>query len=56
MLSVDGKKIKVRDPQAWNVVRMEERFDPSLPWAQAVPVRYPTRTIDGVKVSLSCHR
>jgi hypothetical protein len=49
MLSINGKKVEVRNPQAWNVVLMEERFDLSLPWAQAVPVRYTTRAIHGVK-------
>jgi hypothetical protein len=50
MLSINGKKVEVRNPQAWNVVLMEERFDLSLPWAQAVPVRYTTRAIHGVKI------
>jgi len=27
MLPVDGAKNEVPDPQAWNVVLMEERFD-----------------------------
>ena len=27
MLNVDGEKIEVPDPNAWNVVLMEERFD-----------------------------
>jgi hypothetical protein len=30
MLNVDGEKIEVPDPNAWNVVLMEERFDLSL--------------------------
>ena len=50
MLSVDGEKIEVPDPNAWNVVLMEERFDLSLFWAQAVPISYTTRITDGVKV------
>lgn len=50
MLNVDGEKIEVPDPNAWDVVLMEERFHLSLLWAQAVPVSYATRITDGVKV------
>jgi hypothetical protein len=50
MLNVDGEKIEIPDPNAWNVVLMEERFDLSLLWAQAVPISYTTRIADGVKV------
>ena len=27
MLNVDGEKIEVPDPTAWNIILMEERFD-----------------------------
>jgi hypothetical protein len=50
MLSVDGEKIEASDLHARNVVRMEERFDLSLSWAQAVPISYTTMITDGVKV------
>jgi hypothetical protein len=53
MLGVDGEKIEVSDPHARNVVRMEERFDLSLSWAQAVPISYTTMITDGVKGSAS---
>ena len=50
MLNVDGEKIEVPDPCAWNVVLMEERFDLHPLWAQAVSIGYTTRISDGVKV------
>jgi hypothetical protein len=50
MLKVDGEKIEVPDPHAWNVVLMEERFDLDPSWAQAVSIGYTTRITDGVKV------
>ena len=50
MLSVDGETIRVPDPNAWNVVLMEERFDLHPSWVQAVSISYTTRIADGVKV------
>jgi hypothetical protein len=50
MLSVDGEMIRVPDPNAWNVVLMEERFDLHLSWARAVSISYTTRIANGVKV------
>jgi hypothetical protein len=50
MLNVDGEKIEVPNPHAWNVVLMEERFDLHPSWAQEVSISYSTRIADGVKV------
>jgi hypothetical protein len=50
MLSVDGEKVEVPDPQAWNVVLMEERFDLDPAWAQAVSISYTTRIANGVQI------
>jgi hypothetical protein len=52
MLKVDGWKIEVPDPHAWNVVLMEERFDLHPSWAQAVSISYITRITNDVKVLL----
>jgi hypothetical protein len=50
MLNVDGEKIEVLDPHAWNVVLMEERFDLHPSWAQAVSISYTTRKANGVQI------
>lgn len=50
MLNVDGEKIAVPDPVAWNVILMEERFDLDPSWAQAVPIGYTTRINEGVMI------
>lgn len=50
MLNVDGEKIEVPDPCAWNVVLMEERFDLHPSWAQAVSISYTIRMNNGVMV------
>lgn len=49
MLSVDGEKVEVPDPHAWNVVLMEERFDLRPSWAQADSIGYTTRIANGVQ-------
>lgn len=50
MLNVDGEKIEVPDPHAWNVVLMEERLDLHPSWAQEVPIGYTARITGGVKI------
>jgi hypothetical protein len=50
ILNVDGEKIRVPDPNAWNVVLMEERFDLHPSWAQAVSIGHTIRIAEGVKV------
>lgn len=50
MLNVDGEKIEVPDPNAWNVVLMEERFDLYPSWAHADSIGYTTRIDNGVMV------
>jgi hypothetical protein len=47
MLSVNGEKIEVPDPYAWNVILIEERFDLHPSWAQAVSISYTTRKANG---------
>jgi hypothetical protein len=50
MLDIDGDKIEVPDPQAWNTVIMEERFDIHPSWAQAPSIGYTARMADGIRV------
>ena len=50
MLQVDGEKIEVPNPHAWNFVLMEERFDLHPSWAQAASISYTTKITNGVKI------
>jgi hypothetical protein len=50
MLNIDGEKIEVPDPHAWNVVLMEERFDLHPLWARAASISYTSRRTDGAMV------
>jgi hypothetical protein len=50
MLKVDGEKIEVPDPHAWNVVLMEDRFDLHPSWALATSISYTTRIAEGIQV------
>lgn len=50
MLDIDGEKIEVLDPIAWNVILMEERFDLHPSWAQASPIGYTKRRANGVMI------
>lgn len=50
MLSVDGEKIEVPDPHAWNPVLMEERLDLHTSWARATSISYTTKTANGVQI------
>ena len=50
MLSVDGEKVQVPEPHAWNVVLKEERFDIHQSWAYAVSVGYTTRMANGIRI------